>query len=147
MSTVSTTGRGASISVSIDGSTFINIDQAKNVSFSGPKSNFDSTTNISSPGAVEEFQPTTIDPGTATLDVVWNQTSAGQLMLSAQFYAQTLCTFKVQYPPQTGLTTGPIKEFKAYVAENGLPSLDISKTTTYSVQLKISGVITEVAGS
>lgn len=146
--TISTSGRGATISMALLGSTnFTLIGQVKMVSFSGPKSNYDSTTNLSSPGAVDEYAPTTIDPGTATLTVVWNQVDAGQTMLDAQFYAQALCTFKVTYPPQTGLTNGPVKTFNAYVAENGLPSLDITKATEYSVQLKINGVITETAGS
>lgn len=147
--TVSTSGRGAVISIAVAGAnpTYTVINGAKNVSFSGPKANYDSTTNLSSPGGVEEFQPTTIDPGTATLTVVWNQTDAGQLMLDANFYLQTLCLFKVQYPAQTGLTTGPLKTFSAYVAENGIPSLDISKVNEFTVQLKMTGVITETQGS
>ena len=68
-------------------------------------------------------------------------------MLDAQFYLQTLCFYKVQYPPQASLTNGPIRSFKAYVAENGLPSADISKVNEYSVQLRISGAITETPGS
>ena len=146
--TKGTTGRGGVISLSTDGgTTFTVINGAKNVSFSGPKSNFDDKTTLSSPGAVQEFQPTTIDPGTASLQVVWDQTDAGQLLLSAQFYLQTLVTVKVAYPAQTGLTTGPIKTFSAYVAEDGLPSMDISKTNEYSVQLRITGVITDTPGA
>lgn len=147
--TVSTSGRGAVISIAIAGAnpTFTVINGAKTVSFSGPKANYDSTTNLSSPGGIEEFQSTTIDPGTATLSIIWNQVDPGQLLLDANFYAQTLCTVKVQYSAQSGLTNGPVKTFNCYVAENGLPSLDISKVNEFTVQLKITGVITETQGS
>ncbi len=145
--TVASTGRGAQVFIAPDAVTFTEILQAKNFSFSGPKSNYDGKTTLSSPGAIEEFQPTTIDNGTASATVVWNQTDAGQMLLSGLFYAQTPLTVKVQYPPQQGLTHGPIKVFNGYVSENGLPSLDITKTTEYTVQFKISGVIIETAGS
>lgn len=146
--TTSVTGRGGSLAISIDaGTTYTTVLQAKAVSFSGPKSSFDDKTNLSSPGAVQEFQPTTIDPGTASFTVVWNQSDAGQLALAGAFYAQTLCTFKATYPPQAGLTHGPIKTFSAYISEYGLPSMDIAKTSEFTVQLRITGQITETAGT
>ena len=141
------TGRGGAVSVSTDGNTFTKIEQVRKVDFGDPKSNFTPTTNFDSPGNVEESLPTTIDNDSCTLEVVSNQQAPGQQLAAGLFYAQTLITVQVQYPPQPGMTKGLVKTFPAYVESNGQPKLDLSTASTFNVKFKIVGVITDTPGA
>ena len=147
MATKSFSGRGGTVSISTDGTAFIKIGQVKTVKFGQPKSNYTTTTNLDSPGNVDEFQPTTIDPGTLSLEGVANQQDPGQLLVSALFYAQTLIPVQVQYPPQQGMTKGLLRTFSAYVSSPGLGDLDVANASMFTTELKISSVITDTPGA
>ncbi len=147
MATKSFTGKGGSVSISADGNTFTKVEQVKTVKFGNPKSDFTDVTNFDSIGNIREKQPTLIDPGTLSLEIVANQQAAGQLLLSALFYAQTLIPVKVQYPPQAGMTTGLLRSFNAYVSTPGLADLDVANASMFTSELTITGPITDTPGA
>ncbi|SEB40685.1 phage tail tube protein [Terriglobus roseus] len=141
------TGRGGTLSISSDGTTFTSVNGIKTVTFSAPKTSFADTTSLSTAGAVKTSLPTTIDPGTVTLAVIADQTDTGQLMLNSVFYSQTVLAVKVQYPVQVGMTTGLLRSFAAYVSTSGLANLSLDDAGSYNIDLQITGQITDTAGA
>lgn len=142
------TGRGGSVSISVDsGATYTRVGQVKSVKFGGTKSDFTDITNLDSVGNIRERVPTLIDPGTVTFDVVANQQDAGQLLLNGAFFAQQIMFVKVQYPPMQGMTTGLLKDFTAYVTAPGAPDLNVAEASTFTSELTITGPITDTPGA
>lgn len=152
MSTTSTqslgfTGKGGSISLSTDGTTFTRVAQVQKVSSSGQKSNFADITNLDSPSAFVEKIPTTLDSGTLSFTVVANPTDPGQLMLLASFQAQSKLTVKLQYPPIGTQTTGLLKTFSAYVSSAPMPSVAVTEASTFDAELTLTGPVTDTPGA
>jgi hypothetical protein len=141
------TGKGGSLSISTDGTTFTPIDQITKLTSSGQKAAFADITNLTSPDAFIERIPTTLDPGTVSFTVVSNPTDAGQLMLLAAFQAQTKLTVKLQYPKVGAQTTsGLLKTFTAYVSSAPMPSLEISGASTFDAEMTITGPVADTPG-
>lgn len=140
-------GKGSTLSVSTDGTTFTIIKQLKTVTYSASKQDFDDITNMDSAGAVREFVPTLIDPGSASFQGVFSGTDPGQIAFSAAFDAQTPLTFKHQFAPGIGQVVGFLRTFSGFAAEK--PSIDaqMDKSSTYSGSIKITGPITDTAAT
>jgi Lambda phage tail tube protein, TTP len=142
------TGKGGSLSISSDGTTFTPVDQIQKVSSSGQKANLADITNINSPNAFIERIPTTLDSGTVSFTVVSNPADAGQLMLLAAFNAQTKLTCKLQYPlVGTQTSAGLLKTFSAYVTSAPMPSLAVTEASTFDAELTITGPVADTPGS
>jgi hypothetical protein len=141
------TGKGGSLSLSTDGTTFTKVAQVQKVTSSGQKANLADITNLDSPSAFIERIPTTLDSGTLSLTVVANPSDAGQLMVLAAFQAQTKLTCKLQYPPVGSQSTGLIKTFAAYVTTAPMPSMAVTEASTYDAELTITGPVTDTPGA
>lgn len=145
--TVAFTGKGATLSISIDGTVFTPVKQAQKISQSGQKANFADTTNLDSVGAFIERIPTTLDSGTFGGTIVSNPADAGQLMLLAAFQAQTKLTCKLQYPPVGAQVTGLLKTFSAYVSSAPAPNASVSDASTFDFELTVTGPVVDTAGA
>lgn len=142
------TGLGDAVFLSVDGgTTWTQIMQTKNMAYSNQKVNFDDVTSTTSPNAVIESLPTTQDPGNFTFDMVVNTDDPGQLALGAAYDARTQLKVTHMYKLQSGFTTPASNVFTAWVEQNPLPGSDVTKATTVSVSLKISGLITRNAAA
>jgi len=141
------TGKGGTIAISTDGTTFTTLKQPQKISQSGQKSNFADITNLSSPDAFNEWLPTTIDSGSLSFSLIADPTDTSQLMLLSAFNAQTKLTVKLQYPPVGTQVTGLLKTFAAYVETATAPTMDVTSASTIDVSLKITGPVSDTAGS
>lgn len=141
------TGKGASLSISSDGTNFTTIKQIQKLSSSGQKANFADITNLDSPNAYIERIPTTLDSGTLSFTVVANPNDAGQLMLLASFQAQTKLSCKLQYPAVGTQTVGLLKEFSAYVSSAPMPSAAVGDASTFDAELTITGPVQDTPGA
>jgi hypothetical protein len=141
------TGKGGSLSLSSDGTTFTKIGQISKLSSSGAKAAYADITNLDSPDAFIERIPTTLDSGTISFTCVTNPSDTGQLMLLASFNAQTKLTVKLQYPPVGSQTTGLLKTFSAYVSSANMPTAEITSASTVDAELTITGPVTDTPGS
>lgn len=146
MSTTFVTGRGSALSISTDGTTYTPVLQIKTTQYSGSKGDMEDVTSMSSPGATREWAPTLLDSGQLACSGVFSPADPGQLMLGSAFAAQQLVYVKHQYAPAAGQTTGFLRSFKAYVTDHNL-DLQFDKAGAFSSTLKITGLITDVAGS
>ncbi len=142
------TGKGGSLSLSSDGTTFTVVGQIQKLSSSGQKAAFAEITNLDSPNAFIERIPTTLDSGNLSFTCVSNPTDAGQLLLLAAFQAQTKLTVKLQYPKVgTETVAGLLKTFQAYVSSAPMPTMEIAAAATFDAELMITGVVTDTPGS
>jgi hypothetical protein len=141
------TGKGASLSISTDGTTFTLVKQIQKLSSSGQKANFADITNLDSPNAYIERIPTTLDSGTLSFTVVANPADAGQLMLLAAFQAQSKLTCKLQYPAVGTQTIGLLKTFSAYVSSAPMPSAAVGDASTFDAELTITGAVQDTPGA
>lgn len=141
------TGKGGSLSLSSDGTTYTKVGQIQKVSSSGQKANLADITNMDSPSAFIERIPTTLDSGTLSFTVVSNPTDPGQLLLLAGFQAQTKFTVQLQYPPIGTQTTGLLKTFSAYVTSAPMPSMAVTEAATFDAELTITGAVVDTAGT
>ena len=141
------TGKGGSITVSSDGTTFTPIAQITKLSSSGAKANFADITNLDSPDAFIERIPTTLDSGTVSFTCVANPLDTGQTLLLASFNAQTKLTVKVQYPALPTQTTGLLKTFSAYVSSAPMPGVSVTDASTIDAELTITGKVTDTPGT
>lgn len=140
------TGKGGSLAISSDGTSFTPVNQIQKISSSGQKANLADITNLSSPGAFIERIPTTLDSGTLSFTVVANPADPGQLLLLAGFNAQTKFTVKLQYPPVGAQSVGLLKTFAAYVTSAPVPSLSVGDASTFDVELTITGAVADTPG-
>lgn len=141
------TGKGGSLSLSADGTTFTKVAQITKLSSSGAKASFADITNIDSPDAFIERIPTTLDSGTISFTCVSDPADDGQLMLLASFNAQTKLTVKLQYPPIGTQTTGLLKTFSAYVSSAPMPGVAVTDASTIDAELTITGAVTDTPGT
>jgi hypothetical protein len=141
------TGKGGSITISSDGTTFTPIAQITKLSSSGAKANFADITNLDSPDAFIERIPTTLDSGTVSFTCVSNPADTGQLMLLASFNAQTKLTVKIQYPALPTQATGLLKTFSAYVSSAPMPGVSVTDASTIDAELTITGKVTDTPGT
>ena len=140
-------GKGSTISISTDGTTFTLVKQGKTITYSGQKTNFEDITNLDSPGNEMERVPTTNDPGTAAMQGVHDPADPGQLAVRAAQQAQTLLTVKHQFSKASDqTTTGLLRTFSAYVADVGGPDAQYDKSSTFSFTYQITGPITDTPG-
>src|ERR1700733_3906488 len=129
------TGKGGSLSLSLDGTTYTRIAQIQKLSSGGQKANLADITNLDSPSAFIERIPTTLDSGPLSCTIVSDPADPGQLMLLAAFQAQTKVTAKLQYPPIGTQTTGLLKTFSAYVTSAPMPGLAVTEASTFDSEL------------
>lgn len=144
------TGKNTHVSISVDGTDYTEVFDVKNFTWGGKKKNFEEKTTLLSTNAYVQRAPTTKDPGTFTLNIFFNPTDAGQILLAASFDVSPdqLLTFQLQYDgPTLGLTKGPIRTFTGYVMDHPDPPADMSKLTEIAVQIQITGPITLTPGS
>jgi hypothetical protein len=141
------TGKGGSLSLSLNGTDFTKVAQIQKVTSGGMKANFADITNLDSPNAFIERIPTTLDSGTLTFTVVARTDDAGQAMLLAAFQAQTRLTCKLQYPPIPGQTTGLLKTFSAYVSSAPMPGVSVTEAASFDAELTITGAVTDTPGA
>ncbi len=139
-------GRGSSLSISTDGTTFTPVKQLQQVSYSGGKLDFDDVTNLDSPGSFHEYAPTLNDSGKVQLTGVFSDADPGQLMFGAAFINATLISVKQQMAPRTGQTVGFLRTYTAYVAEPLNVSHGTTKAMSFQASLMITGPITDTAG-
>lgn len=139
--------KGSSISLSPDGTTFTPVKQIQQVDYSGGKMEFDDVTNIDSPGGVHEWVPTLNDSGDVQVSGVFSDQDPGQLMFDAAFAAQTLMTVKMQMAPTGTQTKGFLRSFQAYVSAPCNISYGTTKAMSFKGSLKITGLVTDTAGS
>jgi hypothetical protein len=140
---VARTGLGDGVFISIDsGTTWLQLMHTKNMAYSNQKINFDDVTTTTSVNAVIESFPTTEDPGNFTFDMVVDPADPGQVALAAAYDARTPLKVTHVYKLQPNFTTPANNVFAAWVEQNPVPGSDVTKATTVSASLKISGNIT-----
>jgi hypothetical protein len=126
--------------------TFTHIGEVKDASRSGASWGTAETTNFDS-GVDEEFITTTRNNGEYGLEVNAIEGDAGQVALLAAYDSGFKYDFQVIYPKQGAETTaGRKKTFSALVMSVD-EKLSLKDAITYSIKLKVSGPITQVAGS
>lgn len=135
-------GRGSSLQVSTDGTTWTKIAQLKTATFSGAKSDYDDVTNFDSPGNTRETAPTLLDPGSVQIDGPFSPVDPGQTQLQALYNAQTLAQYKLTLVPMAGMTASFIRSFSAYVESSNI-DVQFDKSVMLKASLKISGPITD----
>jgi hypothetical protein len=136
------TGAGTTISI---GTTPTLIGEVKNVKINGRKFDTDDVTNMSS--TQKEFIATILDEGEISFDFNRVSTDAGQMALEAAFVAGTTNPFTVQLPKTSAQTTAGDKyTFNALITECNY-SFEVTKADAGDCKLKISGLLTMIAGS
>lgn len=148
MATVFTLGKGALLSLSTDGgTTFTVVKQLKSISFAGNSAAYEDITNMDSPGAFDEYAPTTISPGTAAIQGVFADGDPGQVLLFSTHASQVLVSAKMVFAKTAGQTiAGFTRTFACYVQECNGPDAQYNKAATLAATLKMSGPVTDVAG-
>jgi hypothetical protein len=127
--------RGTQLGRSTDGVAFTTIGEARKIGLS-LKGSFEDVSNMDSPSVYKEFLATLIDGGSVKIDCNFLNNDATQNNLYADFAAQTLLYWQIQFPTARGKAT-----FRAFVEEIA-PDLDVQKAAVNSVSLKISGLYT-----
>lgn len=142
-------GKNGTVSISLDGTAFTPIAALKSISYSGDQQSYETITNMDSPGAQDEYAPTTSTPGTAQAQGVFSPFGdPGQIMSAAARQSQVLLTVKQQMAPAIGQTKGFSRTFNAYVQECNCPSdQQYDKASTFNVTFKITGPKTDTFGS
>jgi hypothetical protein len=146
MATKFVLGKGATFSISTDGTLFTPVKQLKTIQFSGGKSDLEDITNMDSAGAFREFAPTLLDAGQAAVNGVFNPADPGQLAFNAAFIAQTLVHCKLQFAPAPGDSTGFLRTFSGYVTDDNLDA-QFDKASTLAATVKITGPVNDTPGS
>jgi hypothetical protein len=147
-------GAGSTLSCATSATgTFTPINQLKEITYTGTKSDYNDLTNLGSPSYAaggppsKEYAPSVITPGTATVTgILAPAGDAGQTTVTAAFGTQTLMYFKHQFAAAAGQTTGPVRTFTAYVAEKPAMNAQLTEVVTFNFSLQISGVITDTPG-
>ena len=124
---------------------YTSVGEVKSLNQSGRQVSTEDVTNMQS--LAKEFIPTLVESG--TWDIAGNRIGgdAGQIAMEGAFNGLTLVPFKIQLPKSGGqTTTGDLFAFTALVQELDY-SLSVDKAVTFTAKLKVSGVITETAGS
>ncbi len=140
-------GLGTTLSIGTTGATpvFTPVGEIKTISQSGRQVSTEDVTNMLS--SAKEFIPTLVDSG--TWDISGNRigADAGQIEMEAAFQGLTLVPFKIQLPKTGAQTTaGDSFAFTALIQELDY-SIAVDKAVTFTAKLKVSGLITETAGS
>jgi hypothetical protein len=125
--------------------TWTAVGELRKLNLTGRQAGTADTTNFAS--AAREFKPTLIASG--TWDIEGNRVGgdAGQVAMEAAFVGLAMKQFKIQLPisgAQT--TTGDSFTFTALVEELDY-SVEVDKVVMLTGKLKVSGVLTETAGS
>lgn len=151
------TGSGVTVSIGTPGTgeTFTSILQIKSISWTQPTLQTEDASCLSSPtlgaATLKEYLPTVIEPGKFSGTAIYLPTDTGLAALNTAFQAVTLHDFQVQFPPVPALgqsTTGNLYAFSGYVLTQPLPDgVDVSKITTYKVDVQITTAVTVTLGS
>jgi len=148
-------GAGAALScATTSGGTFTAINQLKQISFTAAKPDYIDLTNLGSPAyatgapVVKEVAPGAIDPGTAAITgILAPAGDPGQTAVSAAFGTQTKLYWKLQFAPAAGQTVGALREFAGYVSEQPTMDAQTNEAVSFNFGIKLTGVITDTAGS
>jgi hypothetical protein len=158
MSNVATTfvlGAGSSLAYATtpSASSFTAINQLKQITYSGTKSDYADLTNLGSPSYAtggppsKEYAPSVITPGTCQVTgILAPAGDAGQTGISAAFGTQVLLYFKHQFAPAAGQTTGAFRTFAAYVSTKPAMNAQLTDAVSFDFDLQITGVITDTPG-
>lgn len=95
-------------------------------------------TSHSSTGAMKEYVPGTIEPGSVSFPLVWDPADATQALLMTRLYARSLDTYRIVLP-DSGTKT---YEFTAYVKGFGATA-PVNDKLGADVEMQISGTLTE----
>lgn len=138
MTTKAYTGAGSSLQTSPDGTNYTPIAQIKNIKPSGATLKTGDITNLSSPTTsggvvVDEFIPTTMDPGTYDCVGVANPGDSTYFNLMTLQQAATLEYFKWVLPDTSYF------KFTAYVTKFVPADVDVTKPIEFNFQIKVSG--------
>jgi len=105
----------------------------------------DDATNFQS--SAREFIATILNPGTWDMEINRVSSDAGQTALVASLNARTTKSYKITLPLTTAQTTsGDTKTFSAIVEKYGAELMP-DKIVKITASLKVSGAITETAGT
>ena len=140
-------GLGTILSIGTTGATptFTPVGEVKTFSQSGRQVSTEDVTNMQS--SAKEFIPPLVDSG--TWDIRGNRigADAGPIAMEAAVSGLTLVPFKIQLPKTSNqTTTGDTFAFNALIQELDY-SISVDKAVTFTAKLKVSGLITETAGS
>jgi hypothetical protein len=125
--------------------TWTAVGELNKLNLSGRQAGTADTTNFAS--GAREFKPTLITSGSWEFGGNRVGGDAGQVAMEAAFVGLAMKSFKIQLPisgAQT--TTGDSFTFTALVEELDY-SVEVDKVVTISGRLKVSGILTETAGT
>jgi hypothetical protein len=148
-------GAGSTLSCATSSTgTYTAINQLKEITYSGTKSDYADITNLGSPSYAQggppskEYAPSVITPGTATVTgILAPSGDPGQTVITAAFGTQALLYFKHQFAPAAGQTTGALRTFEGYVAEKPAMNAQLTDAVTFNFSLQVSGIITDTPGT
>jgi hypothetical protein len=147
--TGSQAGIGLGTILSIDTSatstpTYTLVGELNKLNLSGRQAGTTDVTNFQS--SAREFKPTLISSG--DWDFAGNRVGgdAGQVAMEAAFVGLKLKKFQIQLPPTGTQTVGDSFTFVALVEELNY-SVEVDKAIPVQGKLKVSGILTETAGS
>ncbi|HEY3972319.1 MAG TPA: phage tail tube protein [Candidatus Sulfotelmatobacter sp.] len=138
MTTKAYTGAGSSLQTSPDGVTYTPIAQVKMIKPSGAKLKTGDITNLSSPTTsggvvVDEFIPTTMDPGTYDLTGITDPGNSTYFNLMTLQETATLEYFKLVLPDTSNF------KFQGYLTDFTPADIDVSKPIEFTAKIKVSG--------
>jgi hypothetical protein len=147
-------GAGSTLSCATSATgAFTPINQLKQITYSGTKSDYSDLTNLGSPSYApggppsKEYAPSVITPGTAAITgILAPAGDAGQTTVTAAFGTQTLMYFKHQFAAAAGQTTGPVRTFAAYVSEKPAMNAQLTEAVSFDFSLQINGIINDTPG-
>lgn len=149
------TGTTLAIGTPGGGETFVVIGQVKSLSWDQPQLKTEDATNLGSPtlgqATIQEYLPTSIEPGKISGSVIYLPGDAGQTALNTAFPTTVIHDFKIQFPPLAQFsqtTTGDLYTFSGFVLIQNLPDgLDAEKIMTAKFTIQLTTAVTRVAGS
>ena len=128
-------GRGTALLYTTDGLTYNPVPQIKRFEPDSSKQAMADQTNLTSPGDFTQPYPTLIDAGYVDVMCVLNPQDPAYLLLGEAHGRKMLLGWRVI------LVDGCVFGFQAYVAEFKPFSVNVYKTLTYSMRLRIAGGI------
>jgi len=123
------------------------VAELKTFSVSGSKNDTEDITNADSTGRAKEYLITLLEAGTMAIAGNYIASDVGQGMFRGAFASGVTTPFKMILPLQNGqTTTGETWTFLGIVEENDI-NISYSTALSFSAKIKITGIITVVAGT
>lgn len=138
---------GTKLSYSSDsGSTFTAVSGATKIGFPAPEIDEIEVTNHDSTGGYREFLAGLKDAGSVDFE---GEITAETVVsgLTTLFNANTVVSWKIEIPQQTGQTAGATWTFDAYLSKFGEGDAEIDSARTYTGTLRVTGQPTYTAAT